>query len=177
MTLDYLVAKQGDVCVVINKTCCTYVNNLGQRKLDFPGGASGKESACWCRRPRFNPCIRSPRVGNGNFFQDSCPENSMDSGAWQAIVHGATKSQTQLSTYKMGIKKISEQASWLYQYHWGSDPNTIRSTIKGALCRLTWFPLFLDPIILIFLLLLFGPFMFNPWVTFMFFRLQQYVLK
>ena len=93
------------------------------------------------------------------------------------IVHGATKSQTQLSTYKMGIKKISEQASWLYQYHWGSDPNAIRSTIKGALRRLTWFLLFLDPTILIFLLLLFGPFMVNPWVTFMFFRLQQFCMK
>ena len=30
-------------------------------------------------------------------LQDSCLENSMDRGAWQAIVHGVTKSQTQLS--------------------------------------------------------------------------------
>ena len=32
--------------------------------------------------------------GNGNPLQYSCLENSMDRGAWQAIVHGVTKSQT-----------------------------------------------------------------------------------
>ena len=30
LTLDYLLAEQGGVCVVINKTCCTYVNNSGR---------------------------------------------------------------------------------------------------------------------------------------------------
>ena len=33
-------------------------------------------------------------VGNGNPFQYSCLENSMDRGAWQAVVHGVTKSWT-----------------------------------------------------------------------------------
>ena len=32
--------------------------------------------------------------GNGNPFQDSCLENSMDGGAWWGIVHGVTKSWT-----------------------------------------------------------------------------------
>ena len=31
--------------------------------------------------------------------QYSCLENSMDRGAWQAMVHGVTKSQTRLSTH------------------------------------------------------------------------------
>ena len=31
---------------------------------------------------------RSPGVGNGNPLQYSCLENSMDRGAWEAIVHG-----------------------------------------------------------------------------------------
>ena len=35
--------------------------------------------------------------GNGNPLQYSCLENSMDRGAWQATVHGVTKSQTRLS--------------------------------------------------------------------------------
>ena len=39
---------------------------------------------------------RSPGGGNGNPLQYSCLENSMDRGAWQATVHGVTKSQTQL---------------------------------------------------------------------------------
>ena len=37
------------------------------------------------------------RGGNGNPFQYSCLENPMDTGAWQATVHGVTKSRTQLS--------------------------------------------------------------------------------
>ena len=37
---------------------------------------------------------RSPGKGNGNQFQYSCLGNSMDRGAWQAIVHGVTKSWT-----------------------------------------------------------------------------------
>ena len=40
---------------------------------------------------------RSPGEGNGNPFQDSCLENPMDRGTWQAIVHGVAKSQIQLS--------------------------------------------------------------------------------
>ena len=36
----------------------------------------------------------SPGERNGNLLQYSCLENPMDRGAWQAIVHGATKSQT-----------------------------------------------------------------------------------
>ena len=38
-----------------------------------------------------------PRGGNGNSLQCSCLENSMDRRAWQATVHGLTKSQTQLN--------------------------------------------------------------------------------
>ena len=37
---------------------------------------------------------RSPEVGNDNPLQYSCPENSMDRGAWRTTVHGATKIQT-----------------------------------------------------------------------------------
>ena len=40
---------------------------------------------------------RSSGEGNGNPPQCSCLENPMDRGAWQATVHGVTKSQTQLS--------------------------------------------------------------------------------
>ena len=35
---------------------------------------------------------RSPGGGNGNLLQDSCLENPMDRGAWQATVHGVSKS-------------------------------------------------------------------------------------
>ena len=37
---------------------------------------------------------RSPGVGNGSPFQDSCLGNPMDRGALKAVVHGVAKSQT-----------------------------------------------------------------------------------
>ena len=39
---------------------------------------------------------RSPGGGHGNPLQYSFLENLMDRGAWQAMVHSVTKSQTQL---------------------------------------------------------------------------------
>ena len=36
----------------------------------------------------------SPGVGHGNPLQYSCLENSMERGAWWAIVHGDAQSQT-----------------------------------------------------------------------------------
>ena len=39
---------------------------------------------------------RSPGEENGNPLQYSCLGNLMDRGAWQATVHGITKSRTQL---------------------------------------------------------------------------------
>ena len=42
---------------------------------------------------------RSPGGGNGNPLQYSCLENPMDRGAWWAIVHGVTRSWTQLNTH------------------------------------------------------------------------------
>ena len=41
---------------------------------------------------------RSPEEENGYPLQYSCLQNSMDRGAWRAIEHGVTKSQTQLSS-------------------------------------------------------------------------------
>ena len=37
---------------------------------------------------------KSPVKGNGNPPQYSCLENSMDRGAWWAMVHGVTESRT-----------------------------------------------------------------------------------
>ena len=58
----------------------------------FPGNSSSKESGCNGGDP-----VPIPEAGNshsevnGNPLQCSCLENSMDRGAWQAIVHGVTK--------------------------------------------------------------------------------------
>ena len=66
-----------------------------------PRSSVGKESACNTGDTAMQSLIpqwgRSPEEGNGNPLQFSCLENPMDRGAWQATVHGVTKSQTQLS--------------------------------------------------------------------------------
>ena len=57
--------------------------------LGFPGGSDGKESACNAGDLGSIPGLgRSPGEGNGNPLQYSDLENSMDRGAWQAVVHG-----------------------------------------------------------------------------------------
>ena len=47
----------------------------------------------------FDPWVGKipPGEVNGNLLQYSYLENSMDRGAWWAIVHGVAKNQTQLS--------------------------------------------------------------------------------
>ena len=63
--------------------------------LGFPHGSDSKESACSAGDWDWIPgSERSPEKGNGYPLWYSCLENSMDSGAWQAIVHKVTKSQT-----------------------------------------------------------------------------------
>ena len=48
---------------------------------------------------------RCPGGGHGNPLQCSCLENPLDGRAWWAIVHGITKSQTQLSNLAHKTKK------------------------------------------------------------------------
>ena len=66
------------------------------------GGMQGKNPPTNAGNPGNTGLIprsrRSPGGGNGNPLQYSSLENFMDRGAWQATVHGVTKSQTQLST-------------------------------------------------------------------------------
>ena len=58
----------------------------------FPGGSDSKESACNAKDPGSIPRSgRSPGEGNGYRLHYSCLENSMDRGAWRAIIHGVAK--------------------------------------------------------------------------------------
>ena len=63
----------------------------------LPGGPSGKESTCQSRRDVRDAGLipgwgRSSEGGHNNPLKYSCLENPMDRGAWQAAVHGVTKS-------------------------------------------------------------------------------------
>ena len=63
--------------------------------MGFPGGSNSKEYACNAGDLGLIPRLgRSLGEGNGYPLQHSCLENSMDRGAWQATVHGLTKSWT-----------------------------------------------------------------------------------
>ena len=57
----------------------------------FPCSSVGKISAC-------NGSGRSPGERNGNTLQNSCLENPMDRGAWQATVHGIARVGHDLAT-------------------------------------------------------------------------------
>ena len=60
---------------------------------DFPGGSDDKASVYKAGDLGSSPGLgRSPGEGNGNPLQDSCLENPMDRGAWQATVHSIAES-------------------------------------------------------------------------------------
>ena len=68
---------------------------LPNERMGLPWWLSGKESACNAGDLGLIPRLgRSPGEGNGNPLQCSCLENSMDRGAWRAIVHRIAKSLT-----------------------------------------------------------------------------------
>ena len=64
-------------------------------QVGFPGGSADQESTCNAGDLGSIPGLgRSPGEGNSYLLQYSGLENSMD-----CIVHGVTKSQTQLSNF------------------------------------------------------------------------------
>ena len=68
--------------------------------MGFPGGVVMKNPPAYVGDSRDAGLIpgsgSSPEGGNGNPLPYSCLENPMDRGAWQTIVKGVTKSQSQL---------------------------------------------------------------------------------
>ena len=66
--------------------------------MGFRGSSNGKEPACNAGDPGLIPeSVRSPEEGYDNPLQYYCLENlenSMDRGAWWAILHGVPESWT-----------------------------------------------------------------------------------
>ena len=70
--------------------------------LGFPGSSDSRESTYNAGYLGSIPVLgRSPREGSGCPLQCSCGENSIDRGAWQAIVRGVTKSRTRLLVWSV----------------------------------------------------------------------------
>ena len=60
------------VCVRLGSKCPTYIFSLKPNFMwlvDFPGGTSGKEFTCQCRRPRDVGLIPGSGGGHGNSLQ------------------------------------------------------------------------------------------------------------
>ena len=65
-----------------------------RRTQGLPYKTDGKEPACNAGDLGLIPgSVRSPEEGNGNPLQQSFLENSMDRGAWRAIVQGVAKNR------------------------------------------------------------------------------------
>ena len=94
------VVKKGVFCDPFRKKCFSflsvymcvcvcvylYIYTIGvwyDYNQGFPHGSGGKESACNGGDQSSIPGLgRFPGQGNGNPLQYSCPENSMNGGAW-----------------------------------------------------------------------------------------------
>ena len=60
--------------------------------MGFPDGSDSEESLYNAGDLGSIPGLgRSPGERKGYLFLSSCPENSMDRGAWQAVVYGVSK--------------------------------------------------------------------------------------
>ena len=78
----------------------------------LPRWLSGKESTCYAGDTvLISELGRSTGGGHGNPLQYSWWENLMDRGAWWAMVHGITKSQTWL-------KQLNLHAHNALKMHW-----------------------------------------------------------
>ena len=77
------------------------------------GGLSGKESACQCRRHRFDTWVgKRPWRRKWQPTPLFLPGKSHDRGAWQATAHGVTTSWTWLSNNKLNLHlntKLTQQ--------------------------------------------------------------------
>ena len=93
-----------------------------RKQQGLPGNSAGKKSTCNAGDLGSIPGLgRSPGGQHGNPLQNSCLENPMDRGAWQATVHRVINSWTQLSDQAQH-STASSCASWGLWQHSPSPP-------------------------------------------------------
>ena len=86
------------MCLTPDQKFAVFKSHLGQSViLSFPGGSDVESAYNAVDLGSVPVSERPPGEGNSNLLQYYYPENPMDRGAWQATVHGVTKSQTRWS--------------------------------------------------------------------------------
>ena len=107
--------------------------------LGFPSGSDGKESTYNVRDLGSIPGLRrSLGGGHSNPLQYSYLKNTMDRGAWQAVVHGVTKSQmTEWNTHSLSLSHTHSCFTILYCFccagKWMSSTYACLSTLLDFL--------------------------------------------
>ena len=88
----------------------TWLTELNWLLSCFPGGASGKEPACQCRRWKrcgLHHWVREIAWRrHGNPLQHSCLENALDRGACQATVHRGAKSRMWMNRFSTALHVV-----------------------------------------------------------------------
>ena len=140
--------------IYVDEICNWFLREHMHKARGFPGGSDGKASAYNTGDPGSIPGLgRSPGEGNGNPLQFSCLDNSRDRGAWQAIVHGVTKSQTRLSDQHTQVqgwvpagnepfvkcrRQIPSLSPWWYGDPWGhSEVTALYVCVPSSTIHLT----------------------------------------
>ena len=112
-------------------------NLWNSREVLHWNGCICKESACNVEDPGSIPGSgRSPGEEDSNPLQYSGLENSMNRGAWQAPVHGVSKSQTWLSDLHFHFS-LSYCSLRIYRNSLNKTPS-FWLTEKGNERKLTW---------------------------------------
>ena len=102
--------------------------------LGFPGGSAGKESACNVGDLGLVPGLGiSLGEGKGYQFQYSVLENSMD-----CIVHGVTKSWTQLGDFHFHFKWVIYPHFLFDCFFWKSQLPCCKAVLWCGLCEWAW---------------------------------------
>ena len=79
---------------------------------------------------------RSPGEGNGNPLQYSCRKNSMESGAWGAVVHGGLKVTEQQQQIYRGTCSVAQSCLTLCDPWTATRQASLSFTISQSLLKL-----------------------------------------
>ena len=90
------------------------------RGQNFPQ-LQGTALSCYLFHSESPGWGRCPEGGNGNPLRFSCLQNSMDRGAWRAIIHRVAKSWTQLKQLSTHIHTHIHTHVYVYMYIYKSQ--------------------------------------------------------